>query len=115
MTENSKGHNKAVENINKKLLETMIDRDKIASYLMSPLSKITNSETTGQIRIVKDHKSIRVIDFLIHNLIPIFLYNNLLTFRDTGKKFELRGDLLKKIAPKNYNIDLGSLLDKKLM
>ena len=36
-----------------------------------------------------------------------------LTFRDTGKEFELKGDLLKTISNKNYNVDLGSLADKK--
>ena len=31
------------------------------------------------------------------------------------KKFELKGDLLKKINNKNYNVDLATLQDKKLM
>ena len=52
---------------------------------------------------------------LIHNKIPITLYNNLLTFRDTGKEFELKRDLLKMITNKNYNVDLASLSDKKEM
>ena len=39
----------------------------------------------------------------------------MLTFRDTGKEFELKGDLLKIITNKNYNIDLASLSDKKLI
>ena len=38
-----------------------------------------------------------------------------MTFRDTGKEFELRGDLLKMIINKNYNVDLANLVDKKLM
>ena len=36
-------------------------------------------------------------------------------FRDTGKEFELKGDLLKVMTNKNYNVDLASLQDKKLM
>ena len=52
---------------------------------------------------------------LKHNTIPITLYNNLLTFRDTGKEFELKGDLLKMIINKNYNVDNASLSDKKLL
>ena len=52
---------------------------------------------------------------MIHKSIPITLNDNLLTFRDTGKIFELKGDLLKMITNKNYNVDLASLLDKKLM
>ena len=39
----------------------------------------------------------------------------MLTFRDTGKEFELKGDLLKKTTNKNYNVDLASLQDKKLL
>ena len=50
---------------------------------------------------------------LIHNTIPITLYNNLLTFRDKGKEFELKGDLLKMITDNNYNVNLPSLADKK--
>ena len=49
------------------------------------------------------------------NTIPITLHNNLLTFRDTGRVFELKGDLLKMITNNNYNVDLASLADKKLM
>ena len=39
----------------------------------------------------------------------------MLTFRDTAKEFELKGDLLKMITNKNYNVDLASLQDKILM
>ena len=39
----------------------------------------------------------------------------MLTFRDAGKEFELKRDLLKLITNKNYNVDLASLQDKKLM
>ena len=51
----------------------------------------------------------------INNSIPITLHNNLLTFRDTKKQFELKGDLLKMITNNNYNVNLASLADKKLM
>ena len=101
------------ENLNNKLLEIINDRDILASYLMSPLSKITNPENTTQFKLVKHSSSNRVNDLLIHNTIPITLYNNLLTFRDTGKEFELNGDLLKMITNKNFNVDLASLTDEK--
>ena len=39
----------------------------------------------------------------------------MLTFRDTGKKIELKGDLLKMITKKNNNVDLASLVDKNIM
>ena len=82
---------------------------------MSPLSKITNPENSSQFKLVKDHNSNRVNDLLIKNTIPRTLYNNLLTFRDTNKVFELKGNLLKMITNNNYNVDLASLSDKKLL
>ena len=115
ITETSKENNLALENLNNKLLETLNDRGILASYLMSPLSKITNPENTSQFKLVKDSNSNRVNDLLIKNTIPITLCNNLLTFRDTGREFELKGNLLKMITNKNYNVDLASLADKKLM
>ena len=45
-TETSNKNNKALENLNNKFLETMNDRGMLASYLVSPLSKITNPENT---------------------------------------------------------------------
>ena len=38
-----------------------------------------------------------------------------MTFHDTGREFELKGDLLKMISKNNFNVDLASLSDKKLM
>ena len=115
ITESSKENNLALENLNIKLLEIMNYRGILASYLMSPLSKITNPENSTQFKLVKDPNSNRVNDLLLKNIIPITLYNNMITFRDTGKEFELKGDLLKMITNKNYNVDHASLSDKKLM
>ena len=82
---------------------------------MSPLSKITNPENTSQFTLVKDHNSNRVNDLKINKTIPITLYGNILTFRDTGKQFELKGYLLEMITKSKFNVDLASLSDKKLM
>ena len=114
ITETSVKNNQAIENLNNKLLEIMNDRGILATCLMSPLSKITNPENASQFRLVKDHNSNRVNDLKINNSIPITLYGNILTFRDTGKKFELTGDLLEMITNKNYNVNLASLADKKI-
>ena len=115
ITESSKDNNLALENLNNKLLEIMNDRGILATYLMSPLSKITNPENTTQFKLEKDPSSNRVNDLRIHNSIPITLHNNLLTFRDSGKVFELKGELLKMITNKNHNVNHASLSDKKLM
>ena len=115
VTESSNKNSQAIENLNNKLLEIMNDRGKLASYSRSPLSKITNPESSSQFKLVKDSSSNRVNDLKIHNSIPFTLYGNMLTFRDTNKQFELKGDLLEMITNSKYNVDLASLADKKLM
>ena len=115
ITETSIKNNLAIENINNNLLEIMNDRGILATYLMSPLSRITNSENSSQFKLVKDPSSNRVNDLKINKTIPITLYGNMLTFRDTNKQFELKGDLLEMITNSKFNVDLASLSDKKLM
>ena len=115
IAETSLKNNLAIKNINDKLLEIMNDRGILATYLMSPLSRITNPENTTQFKLVKDHNSNRVNDLLINNTITTTLYGNMLTFRDTDKQFELKGDLLDMITNTKFNVDLASLADKKLM
>ena len=115
ITETSIKNNQAIENINNNLLEIMNDRGILATYLMSPLSRITNPENASQFKLVKDSSSNRVNDLKINKKIPISLYGNMLTFRDTNKQFELKGDLLEMITNSKFNVDLASLSDKKLM
>ena len=105
---------KAIKNFNDKLLEIIDNRVIIASYLLSPLYKTTKPKNTVQFKIVKKSNSKRINDLLIHNTKPVILFNNLLTFRDTVEKFEIKGDPLKVITFKNYSVDLASLSDKKL-
>ena len=115
ITETSIKNNQAIENINNNLLEIMNDRGILATYLMSPLSRITNPENASQFKLVKDPSSNRVNDLKINKTIPITLYGNMLTFRDTNKQSELKGDLLDMITNSKFNVDLASLSDKKLM
>ena len=83
--------------------------------MLSPLSKITNPENSTHFKLIKDSRSNTVNDLKTNNSVPIILHNNLLTIRDTNKQFELKGDLLKMITNKNYNVNLASLTVKKLM
>ena len=115
ITDTSIKNNQTIDNLNNKLLEIMNDRGILATYLMSPVSKITNRENTTQFKLVKDSNSNRVNDLKINKTIPVTLYNNMLTFRDTGKEIEVKGDLSKMLTNKNYNVDLASLSHKKLM
>ena len=66
-------NNKALAKLNDKLLEKLNDRGIIASYLLSPLSKITNPENTSQFKLVKVPDSNRVNDLLINKTIPVTL------------------------------------------
>ena len=83
--------------------------------MLSSLSKITNPENTSQFKLVKDSNSDGVKNLLLHSSIPITLYDNLLSFRDKGRVYELKGDLLKMITNNKYNDDLASTSDMKLM
>ena len=104
----SKQSNNTLSNLSNKLLELLNDRGVIASCLLSPLSTITNPEYAIQFKLVKVPSSNRVNDLLINKTIPVTLFNKVLTFRDTDKKCEIPGDILKMITNKNYNVDLAS-------
>ena len=111
----SKENNQALENLNNKFLAILNDRGILANYLMSPLSKITNLETSSQYKLVKGSYSIGDNDLKVNKTISITLHDNFLTFRDTNKQFELKRDLLKMITNENSNVDLATLADKKIM
>ena len=94
ITGTSNNTTKALENLNNKLLKIMNDRGLLASYLMSPLSEITEPEKTTQFKLVEDSTSNRKNDLVIRNTLPNYLHDNLLTFRDTGKELQIKVDLL---------------------
>ena len=54
ITETSKENKKTLEVLNNKPLEIMNDKDILAPYLLSLLSKIANPEHTSQFKLVKD-------------------------------------------------------------
>ena len=78
-------NNQAIENLNNKLQEIMNDRGIIASYLLSPLSKITNPENSSPFNLVEDSQLKRIKDLKTNKTIPITLYNNLLTLIQVKK------------------------------
>ena len=65
MTQGSKENNKAIANLNDNISDKLNDRGILASYLLSPSSKITNLEHTSQIEKVKTPDSYRVNDLLM--------------------------------------------------
>ena len=83
--------------------------------MLSPLSRILYREQTRQFKLIKDSPTNRVNDLSINKAIAVTLYDHLLIFLDTDKKFELQGDFLDIITTKNYKVDHGNLSDEKIM
>ena len=103
ITENSINNNKtkkAIENLNKKILELMNDKGMIAPYLTTSLVEVFKKDNKSQFRLRKDPNSTKMNDFLIHGNIPVTLFSNMITFRDSNKSFRLEGDILKVVT--NY-------------
>ena len=53
--------------------------------------------------------------FLIHGNIPVTIFSNMITFRDSNKTFRLEGDLLKVMTNYKFNADRSSPQDNKLI
>ena len=115
LTENSINNNKAIENLNEKILKLMDEKGMIASYLASSLVEVFKKDNKSQFRLRKDPDSTKLNDFLIHGKIPVTIFSNMITFRDTDKTFRLEGDLLKVITNHKFNVDHSNPQDKKLI
>ena len=115
LTENSINNNKAIENLNEKILELMDEKGIIASYLTTSLVEVFKKDNKSQFRLRKDPNSTKMNDFLIHGNIPVTIFSNMITFRDSNKTFRLEGDLLKVITNHKFNVDHSSPQDKKLI
>ena len=115
LTENSNNNNKAIENLNEKILELMNDSGLIAPYLASYLVNVFKPENKSQFRLKKDLNSTKMNDFLINEGIPVTLVSNMLIFRDSNKSFKLDGNLLETMTNYDFNIDHSNQQDRKLI
>ena len=115
LTENSINNNKAIENLNEKILELMDEKGMIASYLASSLVEVFKKDNKSQFRLRKDPNSTKLNDFLIHGTIQVTIYSNMINFRDTNKTFRLEDDLLKVITNHKFNVDHSNPQDKKII
>ena len=115
ITEHSINNNKAIENLNEKILELMNDKGIIAPYLTTSLVVVFKKDNKSQFRLRKDPNSTKLNDFLIHGTIPVTLYSNMITFRDSKKTFKLEGDLLKVITNYKFNVDHSNQQDRKII
>ena len=86
----------------------------IAPYLASILVNLFKPENKSQFILIKDPYSTKMNDFLINEFLPVTLYSNILTLRDTNKSFKLDGDILKTMKNYKFNADHVNLSDKKL-
>ena len=53
-----------------------------------------------------------MIDFLINGVIPITLFSNMITFRDSNKSFKVDGDLLESMTNSDLNNDHSNQQDR---
>ena len=115
ITETSNKNTKAISDLNEKVLELMDEKGLIAPYLTSSLVEVFKKDNKSQFRLRKDANSTKMNDFLIHGTIPVTIFSNMITFRDSNKSFRLEGDLLKIITNHKFNADNSSHQDKKLI
>ena len=115
ITENSNNNTKAIENLNEKILELMNDKGMIAPYLTTSLVEVFKKDNKSQFRLRKDPNSTKMNDFLIHGTIPVTIFSNMMTFRDSNKSFRLEGDLLKVITNYKFNVDHSNQQDRKII
>ena len=115
ITENSINNNKAIENLNEKILELMNAKGMIAPYLASSLVEVFKKDKKSQFRLRKDPDSTKINDFLIHGNIPVTIFRTMITFRDSKKTFKVEGDLLKVITNYKFNVDHSHQQDRKLI
>ena len=88
ISETSNKNNKAISGLNEKVLELMDEKGLIAPFLASSLVNLFKPENKSQFRLRKDHNSTKMNDFLIHGSIPVTLFSNMITFRDSNKSFK---------------------------
>ena len=111
LTESSINNNKAIENLNGKVLESVNDKELIDCSLLEALKY----DNKGQFRLIKDPNSTKTNDFLINENVPITIFNNMLILRDTDKIFKLEGDLLKKMTNNKFNVDHSNQQNRKII
>ena len=115
ITENSINNNKAIENLNEKILQLMNDKGMIAPFLASSLVEVFKFDNKSQFNLRKDPDSTKMNDFLIHGKTPVTIFSNMITFRDSNKTFKLEGDLLKVITNHKFNVDHSNQQDRKII
>ena len=115
LTETSINNNKAIENLNENILELLDEKSLIAPYLTSSLVNVFKPENKSQFRLKKDLNSTKINDFTMNGCIPVTIFSNMITFRDSKKVFKLDGDLLETITNYDFNVDHSNQKDRKMI
>ena len=89
LTENSINNNKAIENLNEKILVLMNDKGMIAPFLASSLVNLIKPENKSQFILKKDPNSTKKNDFSMNEGIPVTLFTDMITFRDSNKSLKI--------------------------
>ena len=84
----------------------------IAPFLGFSLVNLHKPENESQFRLTKGFNSTEKIDFLIRISVPVTLFSNMLTIRDTNKSFILDGDLLNTMTNYKFNHDHSNPQDR---
>ena len=85
ITETYNKYNKAIENLNGKVLDLTNDKGMIAPYLTSSLVNLLKLENKSQFRLIKDPNSTELNDILINTSVPVTLYSKMLSFGDSNE------------------------------
>ena len=115
ISETSIRNTKTISDLNEKVLELMDEKGLIAPYLASSLVNLSTPENRSQFRLKKDLNSPNMNEFSINGDIPVNLYSNMITFRDSNESFKLDGDILKTITNYDFIVDHSKQPDRKLI
>ena len=115
ISETSIKNNKAISDLNEKVLELTDEKGLITPYLAFSLINLFKPENKSQIRLKKDLNSTKMNDFLMIGGIPVTLFSNMTTFRDSNKSFKLDGELLESMTNYDFNVDHCNQQDRKLI
>ena len=93
----------------------MNDKGMIAPYLGSSSDNLFKPDNKSHFKLIKDQNSVKMSDFLMNGGVPVSLYSNMITFRDSNKSFKLDGDLLETITNYDFNVNHAIPQDQKLI
>ena len=79
ITEASIKNNKAISDLNEKVLELMDEKGLITPYLASSVINLFKPENKSQFRLKKDLNSTKMNDFPINGGIPVTLFSDMIT------------------------------------